>query len=75
MNHPELMSSFTAGLDPCFTMARIGSEVFNHHERLSYDRCFLWTSVVPGGSVGLNHPELMSRSTTGLVPSVVLWFE
>ena len=33
---------------------------------LSNDRCFLWTSVVRGGSVGLNHPKLMSSSTTGL---------
>ncbi len=37
--------------------------------------CFLWSSVVRGGSVWLNHPELMSSSTPGLVPCVVLWFE
>ena len=27
---------------------------------LSYDPCFLWSSEVQGGSVGLNHPKLMS---------------
>ena len=31
--------------------------------------------MVRGGSVGLNRPELMSNSTAGLVPCVVLWFE
>ena len=31
--------------------------------------------MVPGGSVGLNHPELMSSFTAGLDPCVVLWFK
>ena len=29
------------------------------HEKLSYDPCSLWSSVVRGGSIVLNHPELM----------------
>ena len=45
------------------------------HEKLSCDPCSLWSSLVRTGSEELNHPELMSSSTTGLVCCVVLWFE
>ena len=38
------------------------------HEKLSYDPCSLWSSVVQGGSVGLNHPELMRNYPMVLVP-------
>ena len=44
-------------------------------EQSPYDPCSLWSLVVQGGSVELNHPELMSNSTAGLVPCVLLWFE
>ena len=37
------------------------------HEKISYDPCFLWSSVVRGGSVSLNHTKLVKSSTTGLV--------
>ena len=45
------------------------------HGKLFYDPCLLWSSVVEGCSVGLNHLELMSNSTPGLVLCGVLWFE
>ena len=45
------------------------------HEKLSYDPCSLCSSVVRTGSERLNHPELMSSSTVGLVSCVELWFE
>ena len=44
-------------------------------EKLSYDPCSLLSSVVRGGLIGLNHPKVMSNSTAGLVPCVVLRFE
>ena len=31
------------------------------HEKLPYDPCSLWSSVVQAGSVGLNHSELMTN--------------
>lgn len=34
-------------------------------EKLSYDPCSLWSSVVQGG---LNHPKVMSNSSADLVP-------
>ena len=34
-----------------------------------------WFEQVRGGSVGLNHPELMSSSTTSQVLCTVLWFQ
>ena len=49
------------------------SHVKLHHR--PYDPCSHRTSVVWGGSVGLNHPKLISSSTPGLVPCVVLWFK
>ena len=30
------------------------------YEKLSYDPCSLWSSVVQAGSVGLNHSELVA---------------
>jgi len=41
-------------------------------EKLSYDPCSLWSSVVQGGS---NHTKVMSNSSADLVPCVVLRFE
>ena len=37
------------------------------HCKLSYNRNFLWSTVVRGGSIGLNHSELMSILITGEV--------
>ena len=37
-------------------------------EKLSYEPCSLWSSVVREGSLGVEHPELLSDTTTGLVP-------
>jgi hypothetical protein len=45
------------------------------HDKLSYDRNFLWSSAVQEGSVPLKNSQLMSISATGQVPSPVLWFE
>ena len=44
----------------CYGSNRFGRvEPPRTHEKLPYDPCSLWSSVVPGGSVGLNYPELM----------------
>ena len=40
---------------------------FEQVRKLLNDPCSLWGSVVQGGSVGLNHPKLMSSSTPGSV--------
>ena len=45
------------------------------HVKLHHRSGSLPCAMVREGSVGLNHPELMSSSTTGLVPCPVLWFE
>ena len=57
-----------------FPVLYYGSNMFGRvqpprtHEKLSYDPCSLWSSVVQGGSVGLNHPELMRNYPMVLVP-------
>ena len=44
-------------------------------EKLPYNPCSRWSSVVRGGSVRLNHTEVMSNFIAGLDPCVVLRFE
>ena len=75
LNHPDVMSSFTTGLYPCVYYSFRRVEPLRTHEKVPYDPCFLWSSVVRRSSVGLSHPELVSSSTTGLVLCVVLWFK
>ena len=61
-----------------FSCAPGGSMLPNSFEPLSSrgnKDHMIMTSVFRRGSVGLNNPKLMSSSTPGLVPGVVLWFE
>ena len=75
LSHPECMSSSTAGRVSCGSNRFGRVEQPRTHEKLSYDPCSLWSSEVRRGSVGLNHPELMSSFTEGVVSRVELWFE
>ena len=65
----------------CFAVLYYGSNWFSRVEppqtnkKLPYDPCHLWTSMVWGCSVALNHPKLMSTFTTGLDPCFVLRFK
>ena len=45
------------------------------HVKLHWRRGFTCWTMVQTGSEELNHPELMSSSTAGLVSCVELWFE
>ena len=62
-------------------MVRTGSRSFvkveppRTHVKLHHRSGSLPCAKVRAGSVGLNHPELMSSTTTGPVPCPVLWFE
>ena len=78
LNQPELMSSSTTGLVgslPC-AMVRAGSRRFvrvespRTHVKLHHRSGSSPCAMVRASSVGLNQPELMSSSTTGLVGSL-----
>ena len=76
LNHHDLISSSTPCLVPCVLLwyeQVWKSWTTPNSWELSYDCRSFWNSVVRWGLVGLNHPELMSSSTTGLVSCVVLW--
>ena len=45
--------------------------VRRYHANLPYMPCSPCSTVVRGGSVGFNHPELMRNFPTGLAPSVI----
>ena len=66
LNHPKLMSS-----------EQVRQSIITPNLRkLPYIYIWSWSSVVWRDSVGLNHhPKLMSNSTAGLVPCVMLWFK
>ena len=78
LNHPKLMGNSPQAWFPVLHSGsnRFGSiEPPRTHANLPYRPCSLCSTVVRGGSVGLNDPEYLRNSPTGLLPCVVHWFE
>ena len=59
------MSNFTAGMDPCVVVLLNHPEVVRNNPMIVDSSGAQWFEEVWHGSVGLNHPKLMSSSSKG----------